>query len=74
MNAYEEALRATSKPWAPWYCIPADSKSFMRRAVAETIVDTLAQLPFEFPEPTPEMRAEMARVREQLSAERQRKA
>jgi PPK2 family polyphosphate:nucleotide phosphotransferase len=72
MKAYEEALRATSKPWAPWYCIPADSKSFMRRAVAETIVDTLSQLPFEFPEPSPEMRAEMIKIREQLQAERKR--
>ena len=26
MDAYQAALRATSKPWAPWYAIPADSK------------------------------------------------
>ena len=26
MEAYEEALNATSRPWAPWYSIPADSK------------------------------------------------
>ena len=25
MDAYQAALRATSKPWAPWYAIPADS-------------------------------------------------
>jgi PPK2 family polyphosphate:nucleotide phosphotransferase len=73
MDAYQAALRATSKPWAPWYCIPADSKSYMRRMVAETIVDTLAQLELEFPEPTPEMRAEMANVRDQLKAEAESK-
>ncbi len=72
MTAYQDALRATSRPWAPWYCIPADSKSYMRRIVAETIVDTLSQLALEFPEPTPEMRAEMARVREQLQAEKKK--
>jgi PPK2 family polyphosphate:nucleotide phosphotransferase len=73
MDAYQDAMRATSKPWAPWYCIPADSKSYMRRIVAETIVDTLSQLELEFPEPTPEMRAEMANVREQLKAEAESK-
>jgi polyphosphate kinase 2 (PPK2 family) len=69
MDAYQAALRATSKPWAPWYCVPADSKSYMRRIVAETIVDTLSQLALEFPEPTAEMRQEMANVREQLKSE-----
>ena len=73
MEAYQAALRATSKPWAPWYCVPADSKSYMRRIVAETIVDTLSQLSLEFPEPTPEMRTEMANVRDQLRAEAESK-
>ena len=62
MEAYEAMLNATSRPWAPWYCIPADSKHHMRRLVAETIVDTLSQLPIEPPEPTDEQRAEMAKV------------
>ena len=26
MAAYEDAIRATAKPWAPWYVIPADNK------------------------------------------------
>jgi PPK2 family polyphosphate:nucleotide phosphotransferase len=26
MSAYEDMLRATSRPWAPWYAIPADDK------------------------------------------------
>ncbi|MCA9614568.1 MAG: hypothetical protein KC586_17550, partial [Myxococcales bacterium] len=26
MAAYEEALNQTSRPWAPWYAIPADDK------------------------------------------------
>jgi PPK2 family polyphosphate:nucleotide phosphotransferase len=70
MDAYQAALRATSKPWAPWYCIPADSKSHMRRLVAETIVDTLAQLPIEYPEASQEARAEMEKIREQLRGEK----
>ncbi len=33
MQAYEEALNATSKPWAPWYAIPADDKPYIRTAL-----------------------------------------
>jgi PPK2 family polyphosphate:nucleotide phosphotransferase len=69
MKAYEAALNATSKPWAPWYCVPADSKSHMRRIVAETIVATLEQLPLQYPEASPEMREEMEAVRKKLRAE-----
>src|SRR5262249_32908507 len=49
MDAYQAALAATSKPWAPWYAIPADSKSYMRRAVADIIVGTLKELALEYP-------------------------
>ena len=69
MAAYEAALRATSKPWAPWYAIPADSKSFMRRAVAETIVGTLEQLSLPWPEPSERDRAELERARREIEAE-----
>jgi PPK2 family polyphosphate:nucleotide phosphotransferase len=30
MRAYEDALNETSRPWAPWYAIPADDKPWMR--------------------------------------------
>ncbi|WP_019038263.1 PPK2 family polyphosphate kinase [Psychroflexus tropicus] len=36
-QAYEKALSATSKPHAPWYVIPADSKHQARLLVAQTI-------------------------------------
>jgi len=68
-HAYQEALRATSKPWAPWYCVPADSKSYMRRIVAETIVDTLAQLDIEYPTVSADQKAEMEKIRRELEAE-----
>jgi hypothetical protein len=69
MDAYQAALRATSKPCAPWYCIPADSKPFMRRTCAEIVVDTLARLPLEYPKPSPEDRAMMDKIKHQLEAE-----
>jgi PPK2 family polyphosphate:nucleotide phosphotransferase len=69
MAAYERALRATSKPWAPWYAIPADSKSYMRRVVAETIVQTLEQLDMPWPELSERDRGELERARRELEAE-----
>jgi PPK2 family polyphosphate:nucleotide phosphotransferase len=68
MEAYQAALRATSRPWAPWYVIPADSKSFMRRTVAELVVDTLKQLDLEFPTVSPAEKLEMEKVRKELEA------
>jgi len=49
MAAYEAALCETSRPWAPWFAVPADSKSYMRMVVAETIVSALAGLGLEYP-------------------------
>jgi len=69
MEAYDAMLNATSKPWAPWYCIPADKKAYMRRTVADIIVQTLAQLPLEYPSVTNEQRAEMEKIRHRLEAE-----
>jgi len=69
MRAYEAALRATSRPWAPWYAIPADSKAFMRRAVADVIVGTMERMSLAFPAPSAEHRAELQKVRAALEKE-----
>jgi PPK2 family polyphosphate:nucleotide phosphotransferase len=37
MAAYHTALSATTRPWAPWYAIPADDKPYMRWQVAGII-------------------------------------
>lgn len=52
MHAYEEALNATSRPWAPWYAIPADRKPYMRASVAEIIVAALSGLGMHWPVPS----------------------
>jgi PPK2 family polyphosphate:nucleotide phosphotransferase len=49
MEAYEDALKATSRPWAPWYAIPADDKPFMRLSVADIVVKSLKQLGLKYP-------------------------
>lgn len=49
MQAYETALNATSRPWAPWYAVPADDKPYMRVCIAEIIVDTLKRMNLDYP-------------------------
>jgi len=66
MAAYQAALSATSRPWAPWYAVPADDKDFARRVVAEVIAETLRRMKPEFPAVSEERRRILARMREQL--------
>jgi polyphosphate kinase 2 (PPK2 family) len=72
MKAYQDALNATSRPWAPWYAIPADSKSYMRTAVAQIIVKTLGQLELPFPVLGDRDREALDRARRELETERDR--
>lgn len=66
MQAYEAALNATSRPWAPWYAIPADNKPFMRLCVAETVVRTLRALDLRYPSVSEEQKKEFAGMRDLL--------
>jgi PPK2 family polyphosphate:nucleotide phosphotransferase len=49
MRAFEDALNETSRPWAPWYAIPADNKPYMRLQVARIVRETLQNLGVDFP-------------------------
>ncbi len=69
MSAYQDMLRATSKPYAPWYAIPADAKPYMRRTVADIVVKTLAQLDLPAPTVSDETLEELERVKAELEAE-----
>jgi PPK2 family polyphosphate:nucleotide phosphotransferase len=70
LAAYEDALNETSRPWAPWYAVPADDKEFMRRTVAEILVDTLRQLDLQYPVPSSADRRAMAAAKRALERER----
>lgn len=66
MQAYEQALRETSRQHAPWYAIPADNKDFMRVTVAEIIVKTLESLQMDYPQPNEVDRARFEECRQLL--------
>jgi PPK2 family polyphosphate:nucleotide phosphotransferase len=40
-EAYEDMINKCSKPWAPWYVVPANHKWFRNLAIAHTLVHTL---------------------------------
>ena len=66
MAAYEDALNATSRPWAPWYAIPADNKPYMRLTVARIIANTLKSLKLRYPEVNKKERARFDEMRQIL--------
>lgn len=51
MAAYADAIRETSRPFAPWYIIPANRKWYRDYAVMSIIVDTVRRLDPQYPEP-----------------------
>jgi PPK2 family polyphosphate:nucleotide phosphotransferase len=67
MHAYEQALNATSRPWAPWYSIPADDKPYMQARVAEIIIAALQNIGLRYPEPSAGDRDEFTKARAELS-------
>ena len=66
MHAYEQALNATSRPWAPWYAIPADNKPHMRLQVAEIVVETLKKLDLQYPQVSEKQLVKMQEMRKLL--------
>lgn len=49
MRAYQEMIRATAAPHAPWVVVPSNRKWFARLVVASAIVDALDDLDLSFP-------------------------
>ena len=73
MKAYEDTIRHTATPWAPWHVIPADRKWLMRLLVSAAIIDAIESIDPRFPEVDPAVRAEFARLKEELEKERRRR-
>jgi len=66
MEAYEAALNATSRPWAPWYAVPADSKPYLRHTVGRIVEESLSSLGLAFPRVSDEEREELQRLRDTI--------
>lgn len=73
MHAYEDAIRHTSRPEAPWYVVPANNKPFARLVIAEAIVEAMEGLKLEFPKVEGAALKELEKVRRALLVEMPKK-
>jgi PPK2 family polyphosphate:nucleotide phosphotransferase len=72
MTAYEETIRATATPHAPWIVIPADNKKFARTVVAAAVIDALQGLKLAFPRLDSDQKSDLTRARQMLQREPKR--
>ena len=74
MAAYQDIIRHTSMPFAPWHVVPADHKWFARVVIGSTIVAALDRLDLHFPKVDKADRSEFKQVRQALLDEDKRVA
>ena len=51
MEAYQDVLSKTSKPWAPWYIVPANRNWYRNLVISSILVDTMEKLKMHYPQP-----------------------
>lgn len=69
-SCYEEAINNTSKPYAPWYNVPADNKPAARLLVASILYEELKQYSdIKEPKLEPEVAAKIDEYKQELENE-----
>jgi hypothetical protein len=66
---YEDLIRETATPHAPWIVVPADKKWFARLVVAAAVAEAMDELDLEFPKVTEAQKKELAAARKVLESE-----
>src|SRR5262245_64052554 len=72
MMAYEDMIRHTSSPEAPWYVVPTDNKWFSRIVVAAAMVEALESLDLKFPTVSGAALNDLKEARQSLLAEKEK--
>ena len=67
MQAYGQALSATSTADAPWHIVPADDKDNARLIVSQLVLDALEGLKMSYPVVSAARRRELQAIRKQLA-------
>ena len=67
--AYEDAIRSTAAPQAPWFVVPADHKWFTRLAVMAAITEGLRGLDLAYPKVEADDMAALEQARRMLEGE-----
>jgi len=68
--AYEDMIRETSTPEAPWFVVPADHKWFTRIVVAAALVQELEALDMQYPKVIGKALKELKKARKALKAQK----
>jgi PPK2 family polyphosphate:nucleotide phosphotransferase len=66
MQAYEDMIRHTATPQAPWFVVPADHKWFTRMVVSAAIIQSLESLHLTYPHVDEAKRKELDAARKLL--------
>lgn len=70
MSCYQDAINKTTKPYAPWYSIPADNKPAARLIVASLLLQELSKYKdIVEPELEPKVKAKIEEYRQELENE-----
>jgi len=69
VEAYEDALSATSTEHAPWHILPADHKWVTRWLASEIITNTIEELDLSLPKLSKEQEEALGKAREVLEKE-----
>ncbi|TAK49094.1 MAG: polyphosphate kinase 2 family protein [Xanthobacteraceae bacterium] len=69
MAAYQDMVRHTTQPDAPWFVVPADRKWFARVVIGTAIVEAMEKLQLAYPRVDKVSLKEFADVRRALEAE-----
>jgi PPK2 family polyphosphate:nucleotide phosphotransferase len=67
MQAYGQALSATSTADSPWFIVPADDKDNARLIVSQIVLDAMAALKLSYPVVSAARRRELKAIRRQLA-------
>ena len=70
MAAYEDVIRNTSTPEAPWFVVPANHKWFTRLTAAAALVEALDRLDLDYPKVAGKALAELKKAGKALRAEK----
>ena len=70
MAAFEDMIRNTSTPEAPWFVVPADHKWFTRVVVAAALVQAMQALDLEYPKVKGKALKELRQAEKALKAEK----
>jgi PPK2 family polyphosphate:nucleotide phosphotransferase len=69
MHAYQDMIRHTAAPHAPWFIVPADNKWFTWIVVGSAIIEALESLKLAYPKVSAEKKKELESARKLLVEE-----